>query len=119
MRPCTLQDIQAVEARSSHAFPRHTHDNYGTGLIARGAQRSWSGRGTLEAGPGNIITCNPGEVHDGAPIGDAREWKMLYLAPPLLGAIVSDIREGAPGESARFHHSRPALTSGPMMKDDE
>jgi quercetin dioxygenase-like cupin family protein len=73
MRPCAFQDVQAVEARSRHAFPRHTHDSYGIGLIVRGAQRSWSGRGTVEAGRGNIITCNPGEVHDGVPIGDTRE----------------------------------------------
>jgi AraC-like DNA-binding protein len=98
MRPCAFRDVQAVEARSRRAFPRHTHDAYGIGLIVRGAQRSWSGRGTVEAGPGNIITCNPGEVHDGVPIGDTREWKMLYLAPPLVGAIVADIREGAPAD---------------------
>jgi AraC-like DNA-binding protein len=95
MRPCACRDVEAVEARSRHAFPRHTHDSYGIGLIVRGAQRSWSGRGTVEAGPGNIITCNPGEVHDGMPIGATREWKMLYLAPSLVGTIVSDIREGA------------------------
>jgi hypothetical protein len=57
MRPCAFRDVQAVEACSRHAFPRHTHDGYGIGLIVRGAQRSWSGRGTVEAGPGSIITC--------------------------------------------------------------
>jgi AraC-like DNA-binding protein len=95
MRPCVFRDVHAVEACSRHAFPRHTHDGYGIGLIVRGAQRSWSGRGTVEAGPGSIITCNPGEVHDGIPIGASRAWNMLYLAPPLVRAIVSDIREGA------------------------
>jgi AraC-like DNA-binding protein len=106
MRPCAFQDVQAVEARSRHAFPRHTHDSYGIGLIVRGAQRSWSGRGTVEAGRGNIITCNPGEVHDGVPIGDTREWIMLYLAPPLVGAIVADIREGATGD---FEFADPVI----------
>ena len=106
MRPCALQGVQAVEARSRHAFPRHTHDGYGIGLIVRGAQRSWSGRGTVEAGRGNIITCNPGEVHDGVPIGDTREWIMLYLAAPLVGAIVADIREGAAGD---FEFADPVI----------
>jgi AraC-like DNA-binding protein len=106
MRPCAFRDVQAVEARSRHAFPRHTHDGYGIGLIVRGAQRSWSGRGTVEAGPGNIITCNPGEVHDGVPIGAARAWNMLYLAPPFVGAIVSDIREGA---GAEFEFADPVI----------
>jgi AraC-like DNA-binding protein len=106
MRPCAFQGVHAVEARSRHTFPRHTHDRYGIGVIVRGAQRSWSGRGTVEAGRGNIITCNPGEVHDGAPIGDAREWKMLYLAPPLVGATVADIREGATGD---FEFADPVI----------
>jgi AraC-like DNA-binding protein len=106
MRPCAFQDVQAVEARSRHAFPRHTHDGYGIGLIVKGAQRSWSGRGTVEAGRGNIITCNPGEVHDGVPIGDTREWRMLYLALPLVAAIVADIRDGATGD---FEFADPVI----------
>jgi AraC-like DNA-binding protein len=106
MRPCAFQDVQAVEARSRHAFPRHTHDSYGIGSIVWGAQRSWSGRGMVEAERGNIITCNPGEVHDGVPIGDAREWKMLYLAPPLVRAVVADIREGA---AADFEFVNPVI----------
>jgi AraC-like DNA-binding protein len=108
MRPCVLRYIEAVEARSGHVFTRHTHDTYGIGLITRGAQRSWSGRGTVEAGRGNIITCNPGEVHDGAPIDGTREWRMLYLAPHVVGAIVTDIREGG---SAEFEFINPVIDS--------
>jgi AraC-like DNA-binding protein len=106
MSPCACRDVRVVEARSRHTFPRHTHDSYGIGLIVTGAQRSWSGRGTVEAGPGNMITCNPGEVHDGAPIGATREWKMIYLAPPFVGNIVSDIREGS---RAELEFSNPVI----------
>ncbi len=62
-----------------------------------GAQRSWSGRGTVEAYAGDLITVNPGEVHDGAPIGESRTWAMLYLAPERMKAIASDLREGNRG----------------------
>lgn len=106
MRPCAFRDVQAVEARSRHAFPRHTHEGYGIGLIVSGAHRSWSGRGMVEAGRGNIITCNPGEVHDGVPIGDTRAWKILYLAPQVVGAVVADIREGA---AAHFEFADPVI----------
>jgi AraC-like DNA-binding protein len=95
MRPCALAQVEAIEARSNHSFPRHTHDSYGIGLIVSGAQRSWSGRGMVEAGRGDLITCNPGEVHDGAPIGDTRGWKIIYLAPRIVAEIVADIRDGA------------------------
>jgi AraC-like DNA-binding protein len=106
IRRCAFPQVQAVEARSRQAFARHTHDGYGIGLIVRGAQRSWSGRGMVEAGPGNLITCNPGEVHDGMPIGESRAWKMLYLAPGVVEAAVADIREGA---RADFEFSSPVI----------
>jgi AraC-like DNA-binding protein len=106
MRPCALLDVQAVEAHSPDTFARHTHDTYGIGLIVRGAHRSWSGRGMVEAGCGDVITCNPGEVHDGMPIGDTRAWKMLYLAFPLVRAVVTDIREGA---TANFEFADPVI----------
>ena len=98
IRRCVLQGIQVVEACSAQHFARHTHDAYGIGMIVRGAQRSWSGRGIVEAGRGQLITCNPGEVHDGAPIGDARTWKMLYLGPKVVETVVADIRDGRGGE---------------------
>jgi AraC-like DNA-binding protein/quercetin dioxygenase-like cupin family protein len=84
----------AIEARSAHSFARHTHDEYGIGVMLAGAQRSWSGRGTVEAGAGDLITVNPGEVHDGTPIGESRTWAMLYLSPERMAAIAADILEG-------------------------
>lgn len=60
----------------------------------------------VEAGRGNLITCNPGEVHDGMPIGATREWKILYLAPALVATIVGDIREGA---RAEFEFADPVI----------
>ena len=80
-----LDGIEAVFADSRHSFARHTHETYGIGLIERGAQKSASGRGLVEAAAGNTITVNPGEVHDGAPLGDApRAWRMLYLEPAIV-----------------------------------
>jgi AraC-like DNA-binding protein len=93
LRRCSLPQVHAVEARSTRAFARHSHDSYGIGLILRGAQRSWSGRGSVEAGRGNLITCNPGEVHDGSPIGGSREWKMLYFSPSLFTSFIADVTD--------------------------
>jgi AraC-like DNA-binding protein len=77
--------VLPVVAESAHAFSRHTHDQFGVGVIESGAQKSRSGRGPVEAGPGDVITVNPGEVHDGAPIGHAgRRWRMLYLDAPRV-----------------------------------
>ena len=111
IRRAALAGVHAVEAHSSYAFPRHTHDEYGLGLIVSGAQRSWSGRGRVEAGCGDMITCNPGEVHDGSPIGDARVWKMLYLAPAIVADFTRDIRED---RGCEFEFDRPVLAQAPV-----
>ncbi|MEY9198948.1 AraC-like DNA-binding protein [Sinorhizobium fredii] len=93
--PRRIDGVDVVEAATRHRFARHTHEQFGIGLIHQGAQSSLSGRGTVEAEAGDVITVNPGEVHDGAPVGDAgRSWRMLYLAPSLIEAVVSDISEG-------------------------
>lgn len=102
-----MAGVQAVVAVSRHAFPRHTHDQFGIGVIHRGAQRSASGRGPVEAGPGDVITVNPGEVHDGAAIGDSgRAWRMLYFDPPAIEAAILDLTEGRTGA---FEFSDPVL----------
>jgi AraC-like DNA-binding protein len=108
-RRTTLAQVHAVEACTSHAFPRHTHDNFGIGLIVRGAQRSWSGRGTVEAGRGSLITCNPGEVHDGTPIGGSRSWRMLYSTPEFVTEIAKDIADGA---RMNFEFTHPVIGAG-------
>jgi AraC-like DNA-binding protein len=81
----TVQGIEAMTLVSSHHFPRHSHDQFGIGVIAFGAQRSWSGVGQVSASAGDVIMANPGEMHDGAPLnGNARGWRMIYLDPGLV-----------------------------------
>ena len=79
---------------SSRQYPRHWHTTYGFGVLERGAHRSASGRGQVDAHAGHVITSNPGEVHDGRPIdGARRSWRMLYLEPALFASLGDD--EGA------------------------
>lgn len=83
--PTLLPGVIAVEARSARAFGRHMHDEFGIGVLLAGAQDSASGRGPVRAGPGQLITTNPGEIHDGLPIAGApRHWRMLYFPPAAL-----------------------------------
>ena len=89
--------VLATSLDSAQSFPRHSHDTYGIGRIRRGAQRSWSAAGWVEAGPGDLLMVNPGEVHDGQPIGDAgRQWQMLYLAPGLVDDAAAELGRVAP-----------------------
>lgn len=77
-----LAGVEVVDLVSARAFPRHAHDQIGLGVLLSGAQRSWSGRGQVEACAGDVITTNAGEMHDGAPsAGPQRAWRMVYLSP--------------------------------------
>jgi len=45
--------IDAMAAATTRTFPRHTHDQYGMGVIDSGGHASSSDRGQVEAGPGS------------------------------------------------------------------
>ena len=81
----SVQGIEAVSLCTNHAFPRHSHDEFGVGVVRAGAQHSWSGIGSVEAYPGDVISCNPNEIHDGIPIGgSARHWDMLFIDAAIV-----------------------------------
>lgn len=102
-RKTPVNGVVAVSLTSNRSFPRHSHDEFGIGVLTAGAQRSWSGRGMVESQPGDIITVNADEVHDGLP-KDAcvRQWRMLYISAPTMTAIAHD------AEIARFEFRTPS-----------
>jgi AraC-type DNA-binding domain-containing proteins len=90
-----LAGIEPMSASTARAFPRHTHDQYGIGVIDAGGHASWSGRGQVEAAPGNFISVNAGEVHDGRAIGGGpRAWRILYFDPTVLADLRADVLDG-------------------------
>ncbi len=94
----SLTGVEAVKAETGHSFPKHTHDQFGIGLIDAGAQASLSGRGMVQAEAGDIISVNPNEVHDGMPVGDSRAWSMLYFDTRVIADLLQNIGEGRMGE---------------------
>ena len=83
-----LAGVYVTLTDSARSFPRHWHGSYGIGLVDRGAQRSASGRGVVEAVAGQCITHNPAEVHDGTPIGDqGRGWRMFHIEPDAMARL--------------------------------
>ncbi len=89
----SLAGVFVTLTDSARSFPRHWHGTYGLGLVDRGAQRSSSGRGAVEAFAGQCMTHNPGEVHDGTPIGDtARRWRMFHIEPAAMARLLGVAR---------------------------
>lgn len=91
--------VFGTDIDSARAYERHWHTTYGFGLMERGAHRSLSGRGIVDAHAGDVIAINPGEVHDGWPLGvESRRWRMVYLDANVVAGMaeesgsVSDVR---------------------------
>jgi AraC-like DNA-binding protein len=80
--------VYATEVDSERHYPKHWHTTYGFGLIARGAHRSASPVGAVDAYEGDIVCMNPGDVHDGRPLGGpTRRWYTIYIEPEVLAPI--------------------------------
>lgn len=116
--------VDAFRLASNRRFPRHSHDQFGIGLIESGSHRSWSGFGWIEGSAGDVIMVNPGEMHDGEPLyGQGRCWRMIYLDPNVVYQLFDgdrDVRTAAllprvfdQRQSQHFLALFHALTEGP------
>ena len=84
--PCP--GLYSTHMRGEHVYDRHFHENYSFGLMEEGAHISASGRGKVRAYAGDILTNNPGEIHDGAPLGCVtRRWRMACVDVKTISAI--------------------------------
>lgn len=83
--------VFAAVVRSERHYGRHSHGTHGFGFVDAGAHRSCSGRGTVDAHAGDVVTTNPGEIHDGRPLGaPSRSWCTVYVEPPVLAGMDPD-----------------------------
>jgi AraC-like DNA-binding protein len=104
--PAPLAGVYAVATVSGRSFERHWHDSYGIGLLLAGGHVSASGRGVVEARAGQLLASNPGEVHDGRPIGGGvRSWRMIHIEPEVLLATLRD----PSGRDGPIELTRPAF----------
>ena len=98
LRRGPIEGVHAEELHSGRSFGRHWHDGHGFGVMEAGGHRSASGRGTVEALPGHIVTSNPGEVHDGHPLDHApRRWRMVHVSADAMARL----GDGQPREFTR------------------
>ena len=79
------EGVYATEVESGRQYAKHWHATYGFGFIAGGAHRSASPLGSVDAFAGDIVCMNPGDVHDGRPLGGpSRHWFTVYLDPAVI-----------------------------------
>ena len=101
----------AVVVESGRSFARHFHASYGIGVLQHGAHRSTSGRGEVDAYAGDVLACNPGEVHDGRPLDGvrSRRWRMLHLTTEALAGVM-----GSHHHAPDFEFEGAALQNPPL-----
>ena len=82
-----------------HVYERHSHESYAIGVTETGVQ-AFHCRGALHASTtGMIMAFNPDEAHDGhAGIPEGFTYRMLYLPPETVRAVLVDARDGRPAE---------------------
>jgi len=108
--PSPWPGVYAAEIRSARHYGRHSHGTFGFGVVAQGAHRSGSGRGTVDAFAGDVVTTNPGELHDGRPLGTpSRTWSTVYLEPQVLAAL-------APAGGGDIAITAPVLSDPPLRR---
>ncbi len=89
-----LEGVHGVVMLSARTFGRHWHDSYGFGVMDEGGHRSASGRGQVEALAGHVVTSNPGEVHDGTPLGqEPRRWRMVHITQAAMISLVGQTNQ--------------------------
>ncbi|MDR7004007.1 AraC-like DNA-binding protein [Paraburkholderia strydomiana] len=113
MPRCAIAGVEATVAQTAHAFPRHSHDRFGVGVIVSGGHKSASGRGPVEARANDAIMVNPGEVHDGSPLDErGRAWRMLYFEPSMLVSAAAELS----GAAAREIELTQPVVHDPLLK---
>ena len=86
--PSPWPGLYATDTCSGRHFSRHSHGTYGFGFVDEGAHRSASDRRSFDAYAGDIVATNPGEMHDGRPLGaPTRRWHTVYVEPEMLCAV--------------------------------
>jgi AraC-like DNA-binding protein len=104
--------VFGTDVDSGRQYDRHWHSTFGMGFIERGAHRSMSGRGTVDAYAGEVITSNPGEVHDGRPLGGpSRRWRMVYVER----VVMASMSNGDEIPAVEIHLTRPVLQDLGLM----
>ena len=104
------EGVHGTAIESARHYGRHWHSTYGVGLLDHGAQSSASGRGKVDAYAGDLITTNPGEVHDGRPLGGpSRRWRMVYFD----AAVMAGMRAGVADAGIEF--TRPVLQDARLL----
>jgi len=86
---------------SEFQFDRHYHVDYHIGLVTQGVQRQCFRGKSILLGPGGVALMPPGEIHDGAGVGDygaSYTLKTFRLSAELMRGFIEEVSGAAADE---------------------
>ena len=108
-----LQGLTATFRR--HRYAPHMHETYALGVILSGCEVYRLRGERHHAGAGDLCFVNPGEVHDGEPLGAGYAYRMTYPSVALLSGIAAELagrdHAGAPFFPHTLARDPPAFSA--------
>jgi len=103
--------LECLAARfRTHRYAPHAHDTFVVGVITAGCE-SFRLRGAARlAAAGDLCFVNPGEAHDGAPVGEGYSYRMSYPSAALLTDLAEDLTGRRPAAVPAFRE--PVVRDG-------
>ena len=91
--------LELLHARFvARAFPRHSHEGYGVGVVEAGGLRFFYRGEQIVAAAGSLNTVNPDEVHTGqAATAAGWTYRMLYFDAGFLSRMAESVADRATG----------------------
>jgi AraC-like DNA-binding protein len=85
-----IEQVSVLQAKmNDFSYGKHTHEEFSFGVTLNGRQDFFASGAFHRSLPGNVITFNPGEVHDGhAGTDDTLLYQMLYIHPNQLAPLL-------------------------------
>ncbi len=107
----------AAEYRS-HRFTPHFHDTYVVGVVTAGAARTRYCGETAVLRPGSVFVIEPGEVHDGQPVGDdGYRYRAFY--PSIAEMRAAAVDGASPPHFAQLQYENPELAAQALSVREE
>jgi AraC-like DNA-binding protein len=107
-KPLALEHVECFRAlRSTHRYPRHSHESYSIGAIEEGVGGNYYRGASCSFPAGSVVTMNPDEAHTGYSAGKLPlSYRMLYIHPAQFRTMFPELRTLPSFSSAGIDDSR-------------
>lgn len=105
-----LDDLLVFKADyTTFQFSLHAHEDFALGLMEKGVQKFHCNGEDQYAHPGNLITVNAGEIHDGMSAdGNSFHYRIIYLPHSLIQQVGYEMV----GKKKKYRFRQPVTIDG-------